>query len=627
MLRSTTLLCVLFLAAGQNVDVIRLGQTNVSGKGTTARASALAAAPANSTEADAAAEPGMMLPLSVTLPIILVLVMLSGLFSGLTLGLMGLDLIGLETIENGDNVEMAACAAKIKPIRERGNLLLSTLLLGNVAVNSALSILSADVASGPVGFVVSTALIVVFGEIIPQASCAKYALKIGARTVLIVKFLICFFFIITYPMSLCLDFMLGKDLGQLYSTSELMEMVKLQVERGSTDAETGRMAKQVVEGALKFRERTVGDVMTPVEDTYMLPGDTRLSYETIRDIHKLGFSRIPVYGQNKHDFRGLLYTKDLILVDPKDEMRLADFIDVFQRRALTFEKDHKLAECLAQFRKGSTHLALVREMNCADEKNPRVELMGVITLEDIVEEILQEEIIDEADVYVDVDNRKLVGDGREKRKFNLGLFNSKWSAQGQVLEPDERAAVAAHLGRAFKNDAALCMDLPAFEWLLAVSEVRNKERITPLGNEEPDQADTLYVKGKESDFCIVVLQGRVGVITGKDNFRTDTGAFSILARAALYDATFKSDFTGYLKTLKGRFIVITKKHFQMARDLNKDKTKLQAALAQVESFNAGESKDLMLRSDAMGFISFYGKRMGSSSIGTGLGSCKCIGWQ
>eukprot|EP00930_Biecheleria_cincta_P040843 TRINITY_DN2796_c0_g3_i1.p1 TRINITY_DN2796_c0_g3~~TRINITY_DN2796_c0_g3_i1.p1 ORF type:complete len:622 (+),score=104.64 TRINITY_DN2796_c0_g3_i1:57-1922(+) len=621
MLWSTTLLYALLLVDGQDVDVIQLDRTNMSGK------PALDVAEATSTEAPAAAEGGMILPISVTIPVIIVLVMLSGLFSGLTLGLMGLDLIGLETIENGDNVEMAACAAKIKPIRERGNLLLCTLLLGNVAVNSALSILTADVASGPVGFVVSTALIVIFGEIIPQASCAKYALKIGARTVFIVKFLICFFLILTYPMSLCLDFMLGKDLGQLYSTSELMEMVKLQVERGSTDAETGRMAKQVVEGALKFRERTVRDVMTPVEDTYMLPGDTRLSYETIRDIHKLGFSRIPVYGQNKHDFQGLLYTKDLILVDPEDEMRLADFIDVFQRRALTFEQDDKLAECLAQFRKGSTHLALVRSMNCSDEKNPVVELMGVITLEDIVEEILQEEIIDEADVYVDVDNRKLVGDGREKRKFNLGLFNSKWSTHGEVLEPDERAAVAAHLGRAFKYDAALCMDTEAFEWLLAVSEVMNRERVTPLGNEFPDDADTLYEMGKEYDFAVVVLQGRVGIITGQDSFRTETGSFSILARSALHDATFKADFTGYLKTLKGRFILITKKHYQLARELNKDKLKLQAALAQAESFHAGETKDLMIRSDALGFISFYGKRMRArSSTGPLLGGCKCIGW-
>merc|ERR1719440_119997 len=117
------------------------------------------------------AEP--MLPSSLSLPIIVLLVLPSGLFSGLTLGLMGLDVIGLETIKNGDNKELAHCAAKIAPVREKGNQLLCTLLLGNVAVNSLLSVLMAEISSGIIGFLVSTALIVTFGEILPQAACSR----------------------------------------------------------------------------------------------------------------------------------------------------------------------------------------------------------------------------------------------------------------------------------------------------------------------------------------------------------------------------------------------------------------------------------------------------------------------
>lgn len=58
-------------------------------------------------------------------------------------------------------------AKAIMPLRERGNLLLCTLLLGNVAVNSLLSILLADATSGTTGFLLSTAIIVLFGEILP----------------------------------------------------------------------------------------------------------------------------------------------------------------------------------------------------------------------------------------------------------------------------------------------------------------------------------------------------------------------------------------------------------------------------------------------------------------------------
>jgi metal transporter CNNM len=62
--------------------------------------------------------------------IIVVLIMLSGLFSGLTLGLLGLDLSGLDIVEHGDNKELAECARKIIPVRRNGNLLLCSLLLG-----------------------------------------------------------------------------------------------------------------------------------------------------------------------------------------------------------------------------------------------------------------------------------------------------------------------------------------------------------------------------------------------------------------------------------------------------------------------------------------------------------------
>ena len=99
---------------------------------------------------------------------IIILVAFSGLFSGLNLGLMSLDTVGLEIVMSSEDAKSVAAAAKIKPLRDRGNWLLCTLLLGNVAVNAALSILLADKTDGVVGFILSTALIVVFGEIIPQ---------------------------------------------------------------------------------------------------------------------------------------------------------------------------------------------------------------------------------------------------------------------------------------------------------------------------------------------------------------------------------------------------------------------------------------------------------------------------
>jgi metal transporter CNNM len=108
--------------------------------------------------------------------IVVVLICFSALFSGLTLGLMGLDKVGLQIVLGAGNMEdatdiqkyQAKCAESIQPIREDGNGLLCTLLLGNVAVNAMLSILMADMTSGLMGFLISTIVIVIFGEIIPQ---------------------------------------------------------------------------------------------------------------------------------------------------------------------------------------------------------------------------------------------------------------------------------------------------------------------------------------------------------------------------------------------------------------------------------------------------------------------------
>ena len=158
---------------------------------------------------------------------IVVLIGFSGLFSGLNLGLMSLDPVGLEIVLGSDNPKHIAAAQRIKPLRDRGNWLLCTLLLGNVAVNAELSILLADKTTGTIGFVVSTALIVVFGEIIPQALCSRYALEIGAKTVWIVWPLMFAMAAVAWPISFILDYILGEELGTMYSNKELSKLVDI----------------------------------------------------------------------------------------------------------------------------------------------------------------------------------------------------------------------------------------------------------------------------------------------------------------------------------------------------------------------------------------------------------------
>lgn len=117
------------------------------------------------------------IPIVAQIFLLLILLSFSALFSGLTLGLMSLDLTGLEIVMAGDDPDAAKYAATIYPLRKEGNLLLCTLLLGNVAVNSLMAIFTAAIFNGTVGFIASTMLIVIFGEIIPQA-LVGFVLKI-----------------------------------------------------------------------------------------------------------------------------------------------------------------------------------------------------------------------------------------------------------------------------------------------------------------------------------------------------------------------------------------------------------------------------------------------------------------
>lgn len=104
--------------------------------------------------------------------LIIGLALLTGLFSGLNLGIIGLDpnyleLLTLGPYETREDERDAEYARKIIPLRKRGNLLLCTIILGNVSVNSIMSILMADLTSGIIGVIISTLVILIFGEILP----------------------------------------------------------------------------------------------------------------------------------------------------------------------------------------------------------------------------------------------------------------------------------------------------------------------------------------------------------------------------------------------------------------------------------------------------------------------------
>ncbi|CAB4442566.1 unnamed protein product [Rhizophagus irregularis] len=332
------------------------------------------------------------------LGVIVVLVMLGGIFAGLTIGLMGLDETNLQVLMVAGGYDERRHAKKVMHLLQKGkHWVLVTLLLSNVIVNETLPIIFDSVFGGGwPAVLLSTALIVIFGEIIPQAVCVRYGLAIGAEFSWFVRLLMYVLFPIAYPIALILDFCLGAQHGTMYRKSELKTFVSLHKNGGIESLNEDEV--QIIGAVLDLREKYVSVIMTPLEDVYTLRADEVLNQELVDEILSRGYSRIPVYEPpNPTNFIGMLLVKNLITYDPEDAWMVKDF------SLSSLPETHPLTSCLdilKFFQEGRSHMVLV-----SDDPGGEGGAIGILTLEDVIEELIGEEIIDETDVYVDVHNK------------------------------------------------------------------------------------------------------------------------------------------------------------------------------------------------------------------------------
>ncbi|KUF97778.1 Ubiquitin-conjugating enzyme E2 2 [Phytophthora nicotianae] len=192
---------------------------------------------------------------------IVLLIIMSAISSGLTLGLMSLDKVSLNVIVRAgdrpgatkDEMKKAKAARRILPVRADSNLLLTTLVLTTVAVNSLLSILMADLTSGLVGFFVSTILILICGEIVPQSLCSRHALAIGSMFVPVVRVLRLMLYIFAKPVSYVLDRTVGEDVGTVFTKRELQKLVEIHVRQKIMHPEEG----YIVRGAMRLADQLI----------------------------------------------------------------------------------------------------------------------------------------------------------------------------------------------------------------------------------------------------------------------------------------------------------------------------------------------------------------------------------
>ncbi len=261
--------------------------------------------------------------------------------------------------------------------------------------------------------VIASFILALFGEIYPRIYSSRRLNKVVVKTIKPIYFFCTVLTPVTWVFRKTNRFILGKidkkdDSFSMEQLSQALEM---------TDYNPANEDEQrILEGIASFGSTEVTQVMTPRIDLFAL-SDEELFHEILPQIIEKGYSRIPIYKDSIDNITGILYIKDLIpFLDKK----------VFQWTTLLREpyfipESKKLDDLLTDFQANKNHLAVV-----VDEFG---ETVGIISLEDIIEEIVGE-IADELD-----EDDKLY----QKLNANVYIFDGKISILDfcRILDIDE----------------------------------------------------------------------------------------------------------------------------------------------------------------------------------------------
>ncbi|XP_020221737.1 DUF21 domain-containing protein At5g52790 isoform X2 [Cajanus cajan] len=354
--------------------------------------------------------------------------------SGLALGLLSFSQVDLEVLVKAGQPQIQKNAAKIMSIVKNEHLVLCTLLIAKSMALEGVSLFMEKMFPEWLAVIIAATILAIAAEIIPQALCSRYGLSVGATLSPFVRVLMLIFLPITYPLS-----------------------------KAGKGGELSLHETKIIAGALDLTLKTAKDAMTPISETFSLDINSKLDMYTMSLIMSKGHSRIPVYSGKEANIVGIILVKNLIFCHPQDETPIK-YTNI--RRVPRVGEDWPLYDILNQFKKGQSHMAVVLkcEENTrtvaidtegkipggstdasnwlsqeteyysatlksvmhreSDSDHPQrrseqpdasssfenleslpttdEQVVGIITLEDVMEELLQEDILDETDQYVDV---------------------------------------------------------------------------------------------------------------------------------------------------------------------------------------------------------------------------------
>lgn len=336
----------------------------------------------------------------------------SALISGAEIAFFSLAESDLETQDGPDRSKRMEAVAQLLDTPKR---LLATILIVNNLINIAIVLLFDAVAASFIKtihpdwfrFVVEvglvTFLILLFGEILPKVYASRNKRRFAFFMAMPIKILFAFFTPLSRPMRNATVYLERKFSKQKLSIS--VDQLSQALELTAND-ETSHDEQKILQGIVTFGNTDTKNVMRPRMDIFAL--DIEASYQTImEEILKHGYSRIPVFKESIDQIQGILYVKDLL---PYFDQKSFEWSGLL-REPYFVPENKKLDDLLNEFKQMKMHLAIV-----VDEYGGT---SGLITLEDIIEEIVGEitdEFDDEDLVFSKLDDRNFVFEGKTPLK-------------------------------------------------------------------------------------------------------------------------------------------------------------------------------------------------------------------
>ena len=321
--------------------------------------------------------------------IILFCLVMSGYFSATETAFSTLNRTRVQAMADKGNKR----AKNVLKLEENFDGLLTTILIGNNLVNILMASLATLLFIGWVGegtgptlsTIVTTIVVLIFGEITPKSIAKERPEKFAFFSYPLIKALTILFIPFVFLFSLwkkLINKMLKPEDEESMADEEIVTIVKEAVKDGEYDEDES----QLIRNTVQFNDLSVGDILTPRIDVTAIPED--MSIEEISKTYiETGYSRIPVYKEELDDIIGILYYKDFYA--KKEENNNKEFdIHPLLKPVISLKQQELINDVLKEFQTKQVHFGVIY-----DEFGS---MCGIVTLEDILEEIVGE-IWDEHD--------------------------------------------------------------------------------------------------------------------------------------------------------------------------------------------------------------------------------------